>query len=81
MQWCVSIKHSDSLGSSYCRIDKPLPVAKGGDQVKAGQKLAVIAPATPFIQVDHLHFTITKNPQDFFDSSSYFKTAKFLSDH
>ncbi len=79
VQWCVSIKHSDSLGSSYCHIDKPL-VAKG-DQVKAGQKLAVIAPATPFIQVDHLHFTITKNPRDFFDYSSYFKTAKFLSDH
>ena len=77
--WCVSIKHSDSLGSSYCHIDKPL-VGKG-DQVKAGQKLAVIAPATPFIQVDHLHFTITKNPRDFFDYSSYFKTAKFLSDH
>ncbi len=41
-------------------IDKPL-VAKG-DQVKAGQKLAVIAPAAPFIQVDHLHFTITEEP-------------------
>ena len=77
--WCVSVKHTDSLGSSYCHIDKPV-VAKG-DQVKAGQKLAVIAPATPFIQEDHLHFTITKNTNNFFDVSSHFKTAKFLSDH